>query len=326
MQSYERLEEELVKWTGMPYVVACSSGTAALHLAFEVLGGGGIKRQLVAMADFNMVACPRAARMANLWPLLVDCKDDLTVDEIDLGDAVGKFYDLLGGCLITHIYGRRSYPPINVNRYVIEDMAELHGTKPSLSTDATCWSFYKNKVVAGEEGGAVGFRLKEHADLARRLRSLGFTDDHDFMHVPRGHNYRLSNVHADLIRRSLDQFEDSVKARRRTEEVYQELIPERLHMPPRLSPWVYDLRIRGMTSEYQTGLVKNLRALGVEARHAFKPMHVQPEFKGCTVMGEGKNAEVLSREVLYLPLSGVRYSDQVRAAAEVVHFCKVNGL
>ena len=77
MQEFEKLEEEFAKWTGCDHMVVCSSGTAALHLAFEVLRspeGEGWREphnRHVAIPDCTMIACPRAVVAAELMPYFV---------------------------------------------------------------------------------------------------------------------------------------------------------------------------------------------------------------------------------------------------------------
>jgi len=243
-ETYEQLEREFAEWNHLDPagMVACSSGTAALHLALEALGvlqNNGV----VALPDFTMVACARAVHLAEGWPEFVDCDARLQIHP-ELVSEVGDARVIMP----VHVYGRspdvskielRSFytPP-----HLVEDLAEAHGVRPHPLTSAACWSFYKNKVIAGEEGGAVWFKQREHAVRARCLRSLGFTDSHDFTHVPRGHNYRMSNAHADLVLKSLWRYEENVARRREIEGWYEEVCPDEWKMPERSVPWVYDLR------------------------------------------------------------------------------------
>ncbi len=331
MQSYEQLEREIAEWSGMPHVIACSSGTAALHLALEALQlPRGSK---VVVPDFMMIACPRAVTLAGLEPVFVDCDERLCMADGVWGQAVAPETHAV---MFVHVYGRRCQFPKEWDEYgaslsIVEDLAEAHGVQPHPQTDAACWSFYKNKIIAGEEGGAVGFRDLKRAALARQLRSLGFTDEHDFTHVPRGCNYRLSNANAELITHNFRPKRETrynqvdsplwiwkVNKRREAETWYDELCPSEWRMSPRDAPWVYDLRIPGMMPLRQTELVRALRAAGVEARHAFKPCSQQEEYRYCPVYGSG-NAAVASREIVYLPLTpGQVTRESARRAFEVI--------
>lgn len=314
MEAYEHLEQEFGRWTGVENVVACASGTAALHLALEALQlPPGSK---VIVPDYTMIACARAVTLANLTPVFVDCGKDLLMDpdlvdgllENDrlLKDFTEEDYEGVKAIMAVHVYGRRcNMEAIHelAGKYdltVVEDMAEAHGVRPHPETDAACWSFYKNKIVAGEEGGAVAFKSTWHQTLAQSLRCLGFTAKHDFRHGPRGHNYRMSNAHARLIIDSLRQVTRNLERRRRQEAAYDSLCPSEWRMPPRDAPWVYDLRIPGLDSDRQDAIVAALNQQGVAARHGFKRMTCQEEY---FVPGMGfTEAAKASREVIYLPL------------------------
>ena len=294
MEPYEELEIKFAEWNNLDPsgMVACSSGTAALHLAWEALDPAG---KTVDMCDLNMVACPRSVVLAGMTPRFADCTEYLLLDSNSLPP-------LCDSLLITHVYGRRvglEHTSLEEKDYVVEDLAEAHGIRPNRLTHAACWSFYKNKIMAGEEGGAVWFRDPNHAKLARQLRSLGFTDAHDFTHVPRGHNYRMSNAHARLILPSLTEADMNLTKRRQVEQWYDAKVPKEWHMPPRDVVWVYDLRIPGITLEQQDRLVKGLNQRGVAARHCFKPMTTLEEWRGKQPVSP--NALRLSREVIYLP-------------------------
>ncbi len=161
-------------------------------------------------------------------------------------------------------------------------------------------SFYKNKIVAGEEGGLVAFKSAEAAERARELRCLGFTKRHNFLHTPRGHNYRLANLLAEPIIASFYQMEENLKRRAEVESFYDSYIPNRWKMPIRAVCWVYDFRIPGMTHLQQETIVSNLNDIGVEARCSFRPMSAQKEYR---VDGYGDlYAWKMSQEVMYLPV------------------------
>ncbi len=312
MEDYKHLEQQFGKWSGCDNVVACSSGTASIHLALEAM-----KLPLgseVILSDFNMIACARAVTLAGLKPVFVDCNKKLLIDPNKVAEQLEKdkfyVYARPKAIICTHIYGRAcDMQAIHdiAGKYdlkVIEDLAEAHGVPPHPNTHANCYSFYRNKIIAGEEGGAVAFKDEEHAKLARSLRSLGFTDGHDYNHIPRGHNYRLANCLAHKIIDSLYRYAENVQMRRISEQAYNNYCPSEWKMPERNAPWVYDLRISGLTSVKQDAIVAALRANRIESRHAFKPMSSQDEYrtKWERTSELGSEAERASREVIYLPL------------------------
>ena len=308
MEPYQELERTWAQFHGLDPagMVACSSGTAALHLALECLDVP--QGASVLVPDFTMIACPRAVSMAGLVPILVDCDDRMLIDLAPVKRTHRELWDTTAVVMPVHIYGRRC-DMLAISEFsehfglkVVEDLSEIHGVQPHPDTDAACWSFYRNKIVAGEEGGAVYFRTVSKARQARRLRSLGFTEDHDFLHVPRGHNYRLANSLAKLVLESISSFKSSVDERRQSVALFDGSCPLAWKLPARDQPWVYDIRIPDLPSILQDFTVKRLNQEGITTRHGFKPVYVQPEYKDCLRIGSAKSL-VLAREVIYFDLT-----------------------
>jgi perosamine synthetase len=327
VRSHEKLEVEFGRWAGVQGVVACSSGTAALHLALEALRlPQGTE---VVVPDVCMVACARACTLAGLTPVFVDVTEDLLLDVDLLDRACSRDGANVGAVMAVHTYGRRcdmediTDLALKYDFKVVEDLAEAHGLRPHPFTDAACWSFYKNKVVRGEEGGAVAFMDPDRATHARSLRSLGFTRDHDFSHVPRGCNYRLADCLADLILASLDGADHALDERYALGNLYDRYCPTGWRMPPRDVVWVYDLRIPRMNQEEQDTLVQALRLSGIEARHCFKRLSTQQEYRNpgrhYRCRSEGARIESLPREVIYLPVEpGKTTEDEIVRSFEVI--------
>lgn len=326
MRAHEVLEQEWAKFNGVnpAGMVACSSGTAALHLALEALRLPTGSQVIV--PDFSMVACARAVSMAGLKPLFVDCGADLNMDWRIVTTSKPK----CAAVMCVHIYGRRvdmdqvhkdltwDHGMGNVKQPVIEDLAEAHGIGPHPHTSAACWSFYRNKVVGGEEGGAVWFRDPAHADLARQFRCLGFTDAHDYTHVPRGHNYRLADSLAKLVLSSLARYSTEIDRRHDLEQMYIAATPDKWMQPRRDVPWVYDVRIPGMSPNAQTRIIGMLRGAGIEARHAFKPLSRQPEYFSREWPSKENMADNAAREVITLPLTQDVTQDRVTVAMGMI--------
>lgn len=335
MEPYQQLEKTWGEKNGYSpdRVVACSSGTAALHLAFESfrLPPGAE----VIVPDFAMIACARAVSLAGLVPVFADIGSDLNLDPSKIAQCVTR---RTRAVLIVHTYGRRAnveeigramtYRMMDLygggggsGLFIVEDLAEAHGVTPDPRTDAACWSFYRNKIVAGEEGGAIAYREgnKDLTEIARSLRSLGFTEAHDFVHRPRGCNYRMANALASLILPAIEEMDANVVRRRRMEFLYNVGCPDAWKLPAREAPWVYDLRIPGLGGEDQDKIVQTLNAVGIAARHGFKPLRNQQEYRNRPretgprprnrTMWDKKpeergewESDRAAREVIYLPL------------------------
>ncbi len=306
MYAHQKLEEKFGEWMGYSpkQTVACNSGTAALHLALESLE---LPPGEVIVPEYTMIACARAVTLTGLKPVFVDCEDNLLFSQKKLSE---KLTSKTQAIMPVHIYGRQCDVDQILHRNrsyfygrpvpVVEDMAEIHGVKPHPESAAACWSFYRNKIVAGEEGGIICFQEERHADVARELRCQGFTPTHNFLHRPRGHNYRLADSLALLILHSLKKVEKNLLKRAQVVRWYDELIPRKWKMPPRESCWIYDLRILGLSHYYQQLIVDRLNADGIGARCGFRCMSEQPEY--FDALYQSLNAYRLSSEVIYLPV------------------------
>lgn len=305
MEPFEQLESEWGDWICNPNTVACSSGTSALTLALEALRLP--QGSQVATNDFSMVACARAITMAGLQPEFIDCGKDLLINT-----------DLLRMCssprlraiLVVHVYGRRCNMDAIASfahargLAVIEDLAEAHGVRPHPNSAAACWSFFRNKIVNGNaEGGIISFRDSRHVKIAKQLRCLGFTDEHNFRHIPRGINARMSNLHAAPVIESLRNAGKNILRREKIEKWYNARIPIEWQMPKRDVVWVMDLRIPGMLTAQQDRIVSSLNKQGIAARHGFYPLSLQEEYRYLSG-GVNGNSEALlaSHEVIYLPV------------------------
>lgn len=310
MELYEQLEYEFATWQGLEpsRMVVCSSGTAALHLALEALElppGSG-----VLVPDYTMIACPRAVSMAGLAPILVDCRSDLLLDSTLLDCAPSTTRAVMP----VHIYGRQCdmatiyQKAQRMGWWVVEDLAEAHGILPHSSTDAACWSFYKNKIVCGEEGGAVYFKSQDKADIARSLRCLGFPGGvsgqaPEYKHRPRGHNYRLSNLHAKPILQSLRCWGNNNQARREIEGWYEEECPPAWRNGSRGAVWVYDMLIPNLSPTRQHYIVQELNKQNIAARLGFHPVHLQQEYALCRLLCySSPRSKALGQQVVYLPV------------------------
>jgi dTDP-4-amino-4,6-dideoxygalactose transaminase len=314
-QLFESVEGSLHKILGGMYFVGCSSGTAALHLALEALKLP--KGSEVIVPDYTMIACPRAVVLAGLTPVFADCREDLQVNPNNVERLITPNTKAI---MAVHVYGKscdmKSIMEI-AKKYdlrIIEDLAEAHLLPKHPDSDMGCFSFYKNKLICGEEGGGINTDNDIYRDRLKELRCLGFqycAGLPKYEHKPRGHNYRLSNAHAGIILTEgilkLDERLAQMKAS--FEEYHKEFSQSTIARPVYDkvdSPWVFPLRIRGISRILQTRIVtelNNKRGLeqGVSARVGFWPMVWQEEFRDARYRGQGI-AWGLASEVIYLPL------------------------
>ena len=297
-----KLEKKFASFVGTEDCVSVNTGTAALHVALEALQlPAGSK---VIVPDFTMYASALAVYYARLTPIFVDCDENLLINLDKVEEVIDKDTKVL---MVTHVYGRL----VNMERVVsiakrynlrvIEDACEAHGALQSGkmvgSYDIGCFSFYKNKIICGEEGGAVTSNDENFLNIVRDMKSMSFGVTHDYYHEIIGFNYRMTNSQAREILCSLSRVEENIKKREFMKNYYNSCFESQNKMPNnRVVVWVYDMK------HHNANLVtKELKRRGINARHSFKPMTVQPLFKenACNV---GTNSLYYSENVFYIHL------------------------
>jgi len=114
---------------------------------------------------------------------------------------------------------------------VLEDCAQAHGARhrgrPAGGMGAAAaFSFYPTKVLGayGDAGATITSDPAVDAAL-RRLRYYGMEDRY-FVESTPGHNSRLDEVHAEILRRKLIRLDDYVAARRAVAARYAERLAD----------------------------------------------------------------------------------------------------
>ena len=328
----DAFETELAKLVGAGHAVALSSGTAALHLALQMLGVGSGDEVICSSFTFSASANPIAYLGGE--PVFVDCDDSWTIDPNLLEDALRDAerrgrrpkalitVDLYGQCAnyeaIGALCARFGVP-------IVEDAAEALGSTYRGSPAGTfgrmgVFSFNGNKIITTSGGGML---VSDDESLMRRARFLA-TQARDaaphYQHSVIGYNYRLSNVLAAIGRGQLATLPARVAARRRIFDRYVAgltglvgvtFMPEAREVVGNrwLTCLTFDPAAFGATRE---DVRLALEAENIESRPVWKPMHLQPVFAGARMYG-GAVSEQLFAGGLCLPSgSNLTESDQDR--------------
>jgi dTDP-4-amino-4,6-dideoxygalactose transaminase len=161
--------------------------------------------------------------------------------------------------------------------------------------------------------------VSDDPDIVERARYLATQARQPaahYEHVDIGFNYRMSNLLAAVGRGQLAGLEQKIARRREIRRAYRgalgglagvAFMPEAPY--GRANAWLTALTID--PAEFgadREGIRLHLERLNVESRPVWKPMHLQPVFRGCGVRG-GHVAERLFRDGLCLP-SGSSLTDE----------------
>lgn len=225
------LEEKLCKITGAKYAVACSNGTAALHLAAMAAGVGEgdevITTPITFAASANCVLyCGGTPVFADVNPSTYNIDPSSIEEHITENTKAIVAVDFTGQAVelnkIKSICEKHKL-------ILIEDGAHSLGTlysgQPVGSiADMTTFSFHPVKTVTSGEGGAIMTNSEALYKKLMLLRTHGITRDESLMNNPSqggwyyeqvdlGYNYRLTDIQAGLLISQLNKL-DIFKARR----------------------------------------------------------------------------------------------------------------
>lgn len=253
----ERFETALADHVGARHAVACSSGTAALHIAVVALGLQPGDIAIVPAISF--LATANAVRLAGAHVAFadVDPNSGLMGPEHLLEASRGLPRDRVKAVLPVHLAGQCHAPDeieaaaSTLGLSVIEDAAHALGTTHPgpggrrafvggcTNSAATIFSFHPVKTIAMGEGGAVTTNSDDIAQVLRLVRNHGverdasrFSDralgfDCDGNPEPwvyemqmLGLNYRASAIHCALGRSQLGKLERFVARRAELVDAY----------------------------------------------------------------------------------------------------------
>ena len=319
-------EQEIAEQVGVAFGVAMNSGTAALHVG--LLASGVNPGDSVVTSSATFVATANAITYCSALPVFVDCLPDGTANPGLIEEAIIKEKKAgrrVGAVVPVDLYGRMcDYDAIlpiceQYDIPVVVDAAEALGAeRQNLKAGsvglASVVSFNGNKVMTTSGGGMLLTSSAKVADYARFLGSHAKEKQPHYEHKEVGFNYRLSNVAAALGRAQLVRLMAMIEPRRARRRQYEQFFNgvEGVTLLPGdsdkdncwLTAVLVDQKATGWTP---TELRDFLEGLDIESRLLWKPMHLQPVYRGATYFGE-RVAEDLFENGLALP-SGSAMTD-----------------
>lgn len=326
-------ERELADYVGVEAAVALSSGTAGLHLGLLELGVGPGDRVLVPSATF--AASAFAVTYCGAEPVFCDVEPGSWTIDVDLVEAVLATHadserpvaavmavDLYGVCAD---YRRLGEVCDRFGVALLSDAAESLGSRcqdgmAGSFGDLAVVSFNGNKVMTTSGGGAL-LGSRDLVDHCRYLATQARSDAPHYEHEAIGFNYRLSNLLGALGRAQLTSLESKIERRARIRDVYRghpglgdlEWPDQRTTARP--NHWLSVALLPDGVDPVDVS--KRLAELDIEARRAWKPMHLQPVFAHAEMTG-GVVSEDVFRRGLCLPSGSGLTDTQVERVCDAL--------
>lgn len=324
----DAFEQDFSAYTGLPYCVALTSGTAAIHLALR--GLGITAGDTVIASSLTFIGSIAPILYQNATPLFIDAdKDSWCMDPALLRETLqeaAKRNQLPKAVLPTDLYGQScdiDALKAACDEYSIPlviDAAEsvgshYKGKHAGNSAYCAAFSFNGNKIITSSGGGILASDNKQLIDEARFLSQQARDPAPHYEHTTYGYNYRMSNIVAAIGRAQLEMIEERVARRRAIATRYETALsqlPGLTFMQEmaygRHTRWLSVMLVEpeafGCSRE---DIRLALEKQNIESRPVWKPMHLQPVFKDHRMIG-GSVSEQFFATGLCLP-SGSGMSD-----------------
>ncbi|MBR3016964.1 MAG: DegT/DnrJ/EryC1/StrS family aminotransferase [Clostridia bacterium] len=193
---------------------------------------------------------------------------------------------------------------------IVEDAAEslgatYNGQQTGTFGDIGAISFNGNKVITGSSGGMLLTRSHADADKARKWSTQSREKAPWYQHEELGYNYRMSNIIAGVVRGQLPYLGEHIEQKKEVYRRYKEGLKD---LPVKMNPWdesksvpnfwlsclIIDEdamapHVRGEKDELWTTepgksspgeILAAIAAFNAEGRPVWKPMHMQPIYRG----------------------------------------------
>ena len=304
-------------------------------------------------------------------------RDTWNMDPVALEKAF-EIYPDVKLIVVAHLYGTpgkmeeiRSIAAKH-GALIVEDAAESLGAKYKLNGewvetgtlgDYNAISFNGNKIITGSAGGLFLTDSKEDADKVRKWSTQSREAAPWYQHEEIGYNYRMSNIIAGVIRGQIPYLDEHIEQKREIYRRYKEGLKD---LPVSMNPfdaeksspnfWLSCMlidedamapHVRGEQDELWKSepgksspgeILGAIAAFGAEGRPIWKPMHMQPIYRGnafVTVAGNGRarsNAYIketgmvdvgadVFRRGLCLPSDNKMTPEQQDRVIDIIHRC-----
>ena len=311
-KNVKNFERKFADYCGSKYAIGVNSGTNALFLS--LLACGIKKGDEVITVPNSFISTVLAISYTEARPVFVDI--DPNTYNIDVLKIEKKITNKTKVIIPVHLYGQPADmdPIIKIakkyNLKIIEDACQAHGAeyknkKVGTIGDIGCFSFYPTKNLGCYgDGGIITTNNKKIAKKILLLRNYG--QRKKYHHDIIGHNARLSELQAAILRIKLKYLDMWNAKRREHAKQYNKLLSDihSIKMPTEInsSKSVYHLYV--IRTKKRNKLQQFLFKKGIITEiHYPIPIHLQ---KAYCDLGYAKDdfprTEICAKEIISLPM------------------------
>jgi len=300
-------EKKFKKYVGSDECVAVNSGTAALHLAINILN---IKDKEVLVPALTFISTVHSIVYNGGKPIFVDVIPETMC--IDPSDMEAKISSKTKAVIPVHFGGL----PCDMNRirnicrknnlYFITDAAHACGAQYSnkkIGTEAemVCFSYHPVKNLAMPKGGAITINGKNKRKIKNKLNSLRWCGidnrKNSFYDITSlGYNYYMDEISAAIGIEQLKKINMHNNIRKKIAKRYNSEIDaiEKMPFNNNCSYHLYWLRVKNRNQ-----FIKNMFLNKIEVGTHYKVAHMMSYYKSKAKL---PISEKISNEIVTLPL------------------------
>jgi len=310
-ENVQAFEREIAEYCGVRYAVSVASGTDALLLSLEALGIG--EDDEVITTPFTFFATSEVISLLKAKPIFVDI--DPKTFNIDPNKIEDTITSKTKAIIPVHLFGQMAemddieYLAEKYDFSIVEDACQAIGSeyrdkKAGSIGDTGCFSFFPTKNLgAYGDGGLITTDNEETYEKLKLLRAHGSSKK--YYHDIIGHNSRLDEIQAVILRLKLKYLETWLNRRIEIANMYSESLEKLEVSVPKSKPYMrhvyhqYVIRVKDR-DDLQKFL--NSRGIGTTVYYPL-PLHLQKCYENLGYKeGDFPEAEKASKEALALPM------------------------
>jgi aminotransferase in exopolysaccharide biosynthesis len=325
----DRLEKDILKYSGTRHAVAVVNGTAGLQVALQLVGVQ--KGDEVITQALSFIATSNSIHFAGAFPIYVDVDyDTMGMSPNSLTEFLDQNAELrnnqcfnkstgkrISACLPMHTFGF----PCRISEIaqickkwsipLVEDAAEALGSEFNQQRigsfgDLAVFSFNGNKIVTAGGGGVI---VTNDENLAKQAKHITTTaklpHKYEFVHDEAGYNFRMPNINAALLCAQLEQLDDFLKNKRELAQQYVNFfnrspIFRREMENTKANYWLNCIEFENLKE--RNLFLEQANDQGIQCRPVWTLSCLLPMYKDCWRDGQ-ENATKLYERIVNIPSS-----------------------
>lgn len=318
-KNVDEFEKSIANYVGVKRATALSSGTAAIHMALKSLD---VKSgDLVFCSSLTFAASANPIIYQGGIPVFIDSEAESYNMSVKALKKAFRYYERINkmpkAVIVVNLYGQSAdmYSIMEIcNKYnvpIIEDAAESLGTiyrgeKSGSFGVFSIFSFNGNKIITTSGGGMLVSNNEKAIEKVKFWSTQARENARYYEHNELGYNYRMSNVVAGIGRGQMKVIEQRVNKKREIFKIYKkgfkdiDDIEMSEEMPyGRSNRWLSVMTIKSTSNIKPLDIIIRLENENIEARHVWKPLHMQPYYRGYKFFNHNDDKEESVSESIF---------------------------